>query len=252
MVASLDAGRAALLLSDAELGAAVMLLAAPDHPSLAEPSSQAAIDSLERAGIVADGQVRGFPARLLAIVAAPKLRITIEKFVAGEPAVEQAWATEREGVLGAVTRDGDIELTPVEPSLLPWAVSRAVGLGPRDCPHEEPIAIGAEPFGRAAEAIARHDGDAAEAALEDLDPQERDTLLGVLRERRLSWTATSAWTGMDGEQRVQSVAVLDAGVEGLWLSRHEGEPPATTVHLEPVRPSVVWERIAALMPSEDA
>ena len=250
MVASLDAGRAALVLSDEELGAAVMLLAVPEHPSLAEPSSRATVEALERAGIVVDGQVRGFPARLLAIVAAPRLRITVEKFVAGAPVVEQAWATEREGVLGAVTREGDIELTPVEPSLLPWAVSRAVGLGPRECPHEEPIDVGAEPFGQAAEAVARRDDDAAEAALEACEASA--TLLGVLRERRLSWTATSAWTGIDGEQRVQSVAVLDAGAEGLWLTRHEGEPPAATVHLEPVRPSVVWERIVALMPSEDA
>ena len=251
MVASLDTGRAALLLSDAELGAAVMLLAAPDHPSLAEPASRAALEALERAGIVADGRVQGYPARLLAIVAAPKLRVTVEKFVAGAPVLEQAWATEREGVLGALTRDGDIELTPVEPSLIPWAVSRAVGLGPRERPHDEPIAVAAEPFGQAAEALARGDLPAAEAALEVCDPDDRSTLLALLRERRLSWTATSAWTGMDGEPRVQSVAVLDAGVEGLWLTRHEGEPPATTVHLEPVRPSVVWDRIVALMPSED-
>ena len=144
MVADLDVSRSALLLSDEELGAAVMLLAAPEHPALAEPASVAAVESLERAGIVRDGRVNGYPARLLAIVAAPKLRVTIEKFVAEAPVVEQAWATEREGVLGDVTRDGRIE-----------------------------------------------------------------------------------------------------------LSRHEGEPPETVIHLEPVKPSLVWDRIVALMPSAE-
>ena len=38
-----------------------MLLAAPDHPSLADPGSQAAVAALERAGIVADGAVQGIP-----------------------------------------------------------------------------------------------------------------------------------------------------------------------------------------------
>jgi hypothetical protein len=46
MSARLDAARAALRLTDDELGAAVMLVAAPDHPSLAEPGSRASIESL--------------------------------------------------------------------------------------------------------------------------------------------------------------------------------------------------------------
>jgi hypothetical protein len=248
VVASLDVRRAALRVSDEELGVAVMLLAAPDHPSLADPGSQAAVAALERAGIVADGAVQGYPARLLAIVAAPKLRVTVETFVAGEPVIEQAWATEREGVLGAVVGDGEIELAPVEPSLLPWAIARSVGLGPREQVHEAPIAVPAEVLGRAADAVAAGDADAAAAALEGCAPEVAETLLAVLRERRSSWTATSAWMGEDGEQRVSSVAVLDGGAEGLWLSRHEGEAPDTVVHLDPVAPSVVWERIVALMP----
>ena len=48
-MASLDIPRAAVTLSDAELGAAVMLLAQPEHPLLAEPASQEAVASLEAA-----------------------------------------------------------------------------------------------------------------------------------------------------------------------------------------------------------
>jgi hypothetical protein len=251
VVADLDVSRSAVLLSDEELGAAVMLLAAPEHPALAEPASLAAVESLESAGIVRDGRVSGYPARLLAIVAAPKLRVTIEKFVAGAPVVEQAWATEREGVLGEVTRDGRIELTPVEPSLLPWAIARSVGLGPRAMVHSEPIVVGAEALGAAADAVASGDEAGARAALDGCEPHVVATLPKLLAERRLSWTATSTWTGSDGEQRLTSVAVVDGGVEGLWLSRHEGEPPDTLIHLEPVKPSVVWDRIVDLMPSAE-
>ncbi|HEX5621781.1 MAG TPA: hypothetical protein VFX51_25365, partial [Solirubrobacteraceae bacterium] len=96
------------------------------------------------------------------------------------------------------------------------------------------------------------DREGAAAALEALTGEDRDALLAVLRERRISWRASSVWTGADGEQRVGSLAVLDAGVEGLWLTRHEGTEPDTIVHLEPVPPSAVWDRVGALMPSPEA
>jgi EspG family len=248
MTARLDIPRAALRLNDDELGAAVMLLVAPDHPSLREPGSQAALESLTAAGIVVGGRIEGFPARLLAVVAAPKLRVTVESFVGAATVLEQAWATEREGVWGLAAPDGTIELSPVEPGLIPWAIARAVGLGPRAQPDGPPLRVPAVLLGAAAEQLA--DGGAA-AALEELDPDERERLLALLRERRLSWRASSVWSDRPDSQRISSVAVLDAGVEGLWLTRHEGEPPDTVVHLEPAAPSAVWDRVVALMPSPE-
>jgi hypothetical protein len=252
VVAQLDIPRAALRLDDAELGAAVMLVGAPDHPSLADPATRPALDSLTAAGIIQDGRITGFPARLLAVVAAPKLRVTVESFVGLQTVVEQGWATEREGVWGAVAGDGQVELAPIEPSLIPWAIARAVGLGPREQPARGPVVIPAEPLGIANERLAAGDGEGAAAALETLSGEDRDALLALLRERRISWRASSVWTGADGEPRVGSVAVLDAGVEGLWLTRHDGEEPDTIVHLEPVPPSAVWDRLTALMPSPEA
>lgn len=249
MTARLDIPRAALRLSDDELGAAIMLVVAPEHPSLAEPGSRASIESLESAGIVREGRIEGFPARLLAVVAGPKLRVSVESFVGRATVLEQAWATEREGVWGVAAADGTIELTPVEPGLIPWAVARAVGLGPRERPDGPPLSVPAELLGAAAEQLA--EGDVAAAAAE-LEPETRERLLALLRERRISWRATSVWSDLEGERHVSSVAVLDAGVEGLWLTRHEGEPPDTIVHLEPAAPSTVWDRVLALMPSPEA
>lgn len=248
MVARLDIPRAALRISDAELGVAVMLLVAPEHPSLAEASSRTALASLEDAGIAQDGRIEGFPARLLGVVAAPKLRVTVESFVGAAPVVEQGWATEREGVWGTVASDGQIELAPIEPGVMPWAVARAVGLGPRDLPAGGPLRLPAEALGRAANRLADRDEAGAGEALAELEPADRERLLALLRERRISWRASSAWTGQDGERRLASVAVLDAGVQGLWLTRHED----TIVNLDPVRPSAVWDRVVGLMPSPEA
>ncbi|MGA9763038.1 MAG: hypothetical protein WBQ14_11530, partial [Gaiellaceae bacterium] len=38
------------------------------------------------------------------------------------------------GVWGEPTRGSSKEFTPIEPSLIAWAISRAVGLGPRSEP----------------------------------------------------------------------------------------------------------------------
>jgi len=251
VVAKLDIPRAAMRLGDAQLGAAVMLLAEPDHPALADPATQASLAELESAGIVRDGKLEGFPARLLGVVAAPKLRIAVESFAGAETVLEQGWATEREGVWGSVASDGQLELAPIEPGLIPWAVARAVGLGPRETPEGPALAVTAEALGTAVGEVAEGDAERSQEALAELDPEARERLLALLRGRRVSWRATSTWTGQDGVQRLTSVAVLDAGAEGLWLSHHEGETPDTIVHLEPAAPSAVWDRVIGLMPSPE-
>lgn len=250
-MATLDIPRAALVLSDAELGAAVMLMAAPEQPLLAEPASQEAVGALREAGMLDEaGRPSGYPARLLATVAAPKLRVAVESYFAGQSRLEQAWATETEGVLGGVTVDGRIELSPVEPSLLPWAIARWVGFGPRAHGDREALDVPGVAFSSAEEALEAGDEDAARAALEGVAGGER--VLELLRLRRLSWRATSSWSDQAGDH-VASVAVLDAGTAGLWLPEPRGEDPATALlHLEPVAPSAVWERIVALMPHEGA
>ncbi len=56
------------------------------------------------------------------------------------------------------------------------------------------------------------------------------------------------WSDESEEQRVSSVAVLDGGEGGFWLTGHtDGDAP--TVQLEPVPPSTVWRRIEDLMPT---
>ena len=254
-MATLDVARTAVRLADDELGTAVMLVAAPDHDSLSDPGARAALDRLRAGGILTDGGLVGYVARLVAVVAAPKLRITVERFVGRETIVEQAWATEREGVLGAVCADGQIELSAVEPSLLPWAIARAVGLGPRErAAVARSLTIEADAFGGAAVRAATAPQD-ADALLRDgtrLDAAERAAVLAALVGRRSSWRATSVWTDARGERRLSSVAVLDGGEGGLWLTGHEGEGADAVVCLEPVAPSVVWRRIEDLMPHPDS
>ncbi len=254
-MAGLDVARTALVLTEEELAVAALLGAEPEHPSLAEPPAPEMIERLERAGIASGGRVSGYPARLLAVVAAPKLRVTVERFAAAETLVDRAWATERFGVWGEVTRERALELTPVEPGLLPWAISRAVGLGPRARPKlERPIALASSALDEAFERYAAGDREAAEATLEKsgLAPDERAAFLDLLRDRRLSWRASSIWTDSELGERLGSVAVIDAGSSGLWLVDHSDDPLDPMLSVTPIRPSQAWRRIVELMPAPAA
>jgi hypothetical protein len=72
---------------------------------------------------------------MMAVIGDPELRLMIERFAGGPPQYGPFAAIRDEfGVWAETTREGTTEFTPVEPSLLPWAVARAVGHGPRATP----------------------------------------------------------------------------------------------------------------------
>jgi hypothetical protein len=243
-MARLDLSRTALELDDAEFAAVGALLTG----SGAAP--KAAVEELERAGVLVDGRLEGYAARMMAVIAAPQLRLMIERFAAGPPQYGPFAAVRDEfGVWAEKTREGTTEFTPVEPSLVPWAVAKAVGLGPRaESDFEGTLELRASALQLALDRLAEMDGDSAARELElatDLEEIERKLLCSVLLERRLSWRAFST----SGDSLVASVAVIDGGESGLWLSEHlDPESADPLVVLTPTTSGDVWERIVALVP----
>ena len=212
--------------------------------------SKAAVEELERAGVLVDGQLEGYAARMMAVIADPQLRVMIERFAAGAPQYGPFAAVRDEfGVWAEKTREGTTEFTPVEPSLVPWAVATAVGLGPRPEPElGRTLELHASALQLALDRLAEQDVGSAGRELElatDLDEVERSLLCAILLQRRLSWRAFST----SGESLVASVAVIDGGEGGLWLSEHvDPESADPVVRLEPTTSGAVWERIVALVP----
>jgi len=252
-LATLDPSRTAIELTEEELGVATMLFATPDHPALEDPERRETVGALERAGIAADGRVGGYPSALLAVVAEPKLTLIVERFVTERTVLERAWSTELHAVWAAAAGDGAIELTPVEPTLLPWAIARAVGLGPRaSAPLDTRISLPSSALDQAYEELAVGHREAAESVLEqraELDAPERRAFLDLLRDRRSSWRASSRWRDEEHGEQVSEVAVIDGGRSGLWLREYDEDAIDPTVRLTPIPPSVAWKRIVALMPA---
>jgi hypothetical protein len=246
-LAVLDPSRTSVELSEEELRAAALLLDGGDTDAVA-------LEALETAGVVRNGAIVPYVASLLSVVAEPKLRIVVERYIAERVVLENVWATERLAVWGSEVRGGGTELRPVQPALLPWEIMRAVGLGPRERPvSETALRAPAATLERLEEMLAANEDRAAlEALLMDgsqLDEAQRSTLVDVMFDRRSAWRASSIWTEARGE-RMESVSVLDGGDSGLWLTTHELQDGAETiVVLEPVLPSTVWHRIVGLVPA---
>lgn len=242
-MATLDLSRPALRLDALELKAALDLLRDG-------PGAPTQLEALTAAGVVHKGELATVPRRLLEVVGEPKLRLVVERFVAEAPVIEEAWAVESQAVWGSVA-DGVLELTALEPGLLPWQVMRVVGLGPRgrvEAPHM--VSAAAEGLDGAWRTLIHEGQAAARQSLEDLDDQVRDRLLAILVEMRSSWRASSLWTGSDGEPREVTVTVVDGGRMGYWerLSREGGE----VVDLRALTPGAVWRRLSTLVPSAGA
>jgi len=152
------------------------------------------------------------------------------------------------------TPDGASEFTPIEPALIPRAVARAVGLEPRaETDFEGRLELPGAALQPAVDKLAKGDVEGADRKLArttSLDATERKVLCKLFLEHRLSWQVISVWRDAQGEQ-VGSVAVVDGGESGLWLSEHD--PPGsdddnTLVQLEPISAGALWERIVALVP----
>ncbi|MGA9763036.1 MAG: ESX secretion-associated protein EspG [Gaiellaceae bacterium] len=245
-MAHLDPSRTALELDDEELAAAGALLLMPDAKVLEKPEAREILERLEAAGISANRELQGYAARIVAVLAQPQLRVMVERFAA--ESVQRDFASVRGefGVWGEPTKNGN-EFTPIEPSLIAWAVSRAVGLGPRVEPGlSEPIELRSSVFQNVINHLAEVDVNAADAVLEaeGLDTDIRKAVVQLVLDRRLSWRVFSAWRNGMGAEEASAVAVIDGGESGLWFSeRLDIESSDPRIRLRPAKSSDVWERI---------
>jgi hypothetical protein len=256
-MARLDPSRTAVELDEDELAVVGLLLTDPDGKTLGKRKARAIVEELQRAGVLVDDHLEGYVARMMAVIGDPQLRVVIERFANEAPQVGPFAAVRDEfGVWCEKTRDGTTEFTPVEPGLVPWAVSRAVGLGPRAEPGTDvALELRGGVLQMVLDRLSKSDTEGADRELEQytsLDETERRLLIKLFLERRLSWRAFSVWQDDDGEPQSIGVSVVDGGESGLWLSdwpEYEPNPSEQTiVRLEPTSPSAVWDRVVGLVP----
>jgi hypothetical protein len=179
---------------------------------------------------LADPSIPAFARELLEVVADPQLRIMVRIFTAAAPLVHQVWATPRVAVVGAPAEPGRVELAALEPVMIPFALAHAVGLRRRPAPPDrQPIRVPV----------------AAYRAGQGGGPVPPE-LTAIVRRRRMSWRAMSAWRTTTGEPVTRTLHVTDAGPAGLWRLRVE-DP---NLLIEPTTARDVWRALAELLPGK--
>lgn len=248
MTVRLDTVRRRVVLDDAALAVACLLAVEPEHDALGRPGSREPRAALEAAGALLDGRPTDWLAALLEVVAKPNFRTSVELHAEGQLVVTAAaWGRGERLVLGQVA-DGGTELSALEPVHLPWIVAREVALRPYPEPRcNEPITVGVKQIEAAQLALDTGDAQRAAAALGDVAAEA----LPLLRDRNSSWRVTASFADDGGETVTRSLAALDAGPHGLYLTEavelQDGSP---AVRLEPANAEIVVEALLALFVPE--
>jgi len=194
--------------------------------------------ALRPTGAMPDGRLAPWADQLLTVVARPAMRLVVELF-AIERTESSIWATPALAVLGEPRPEGIIELSGVEPIMLPHLVAWLVGLRNRPRP-TEPAAITTSITELAKLEQAARSGAAPDTALARL-----------IAVRRFSWRITSVWVSPSGPHRGE-LHVVDGDTAGLWrihvADRKAADPVLT---FEPTSASAIWKAIVGLLPTSE-
>lgn len=186
------------------------------------------------AALPVPGDAPGWAAELLALIARPSLRAVVDVVSTGVSAT-QVWATPAGAAVGepaGPASDGRLDVSFVEPILIPLVMARAIGL------RRLPAPPGRVPLQISAAALA--------------DPSTGDD--GPLRHFRTSWRVSSVWAERSGRRIIGAVQGVDAGRAGHWLvhaERPESGAADATLVFEPVSAGDVWSRLLTLMPRKE-
>ncbi len=146
-----------------------------------------------------------------------------------------------------------VELTPLEPVGLPWAVLALVRLGPR--PRGAltgPVEVAVAALERAGRLLQSGGDGAADGARSllcagGLDPAAAAQVAALLEGQVATWRAASGWRDPGGEQRRRTGAFLDGGPAGI-VRASVVDDDGGTLRLEPATAPEAWQEILGLLP----
>jgi hypothetical protein len=246
-MARFDPSRGLLELNDDELGAASALVMVPDAKFLRKRKAREYLDRLEAAGVTVNRELQGNALPIVSVLAEPNIRMMVERFESGGTQRDFAAVKGEYGIWGEPTQNGN-EFRLIEPEHIAQAMSDAVGLGPRPEPSlSEPVGLHSSVLQNVLSRLGVGDLAEANAVLEaeSMDSEKRKVLIKLLRDRKLSWRASSVWKDGMGADRACVVAVMDGGESGLWISEHfDVASKSPSVRLSPTDPGAVLEQLA--------
>jgi hypothetical protein len=222
------------------------------------------------AGLIdADGQPVAALRPLLRVLSDADLLIDITTTAAGTATGHGAWLAGSDGVTAeGWPGDAECEYAPLEPAMLPWAISRIVGLRrnplPEVCQQAPTVLTEVRAPSRlvdgAIEAIVglgpRSQERAREAAVDvleqnaGLDADDRRTLITVVNEIRSTWSVTTRWRDGTGRTLTASLTVLDAGSVGYWQRQELDQADVSTMRIIRTSAADLWRALISVLPGQ--
>lgn len=239
MTPTFDAAAGRLRITDAHLSALIALAQGVPRAELHD-ADVTALDAAGLLGAAAPEAVR------LAVAGIDGAQVRLEVATRGPRGVlvHRVWVREGAATVVAQTRADLYDVLPLPPALVPAALARLLGLGPRGLVPGDPVEIDDDPVAELAggdlERAAAADAVAARA------PAGWAELLADVRAGSVRWHGLGAlWIGVDGEPTGRRFSVLDTP-HGFLEVAAAGD---RTV-LRPVRAGDVWVMLADLLPAD--
>lgn len=163
------------------------------------------------------------------------------------------WVGRRSATLLVDRPDGLQELAVVPVMLLPAAIARAVGFGPRPRHAGPPLRVATDLLDgvvspdrdRRADAVTRFpDAVTLAPTLGAAAGDPRTVATALLAGLRGYWEAVMSWDPADGAVGRRECRVIDTDT-GMWLV----EPTGGHATLRPVSPTALWRAVIQLLPS---
>ncbi|MBF9128970.1 hypothetical protein I0C86_08230 [Plantactinospora sp. S1510] len=249
-MAEADPVRRRLRLTDIEVAAVTTVGARDDDP--AGGSRRLLAEALTTAGVLHGGVLAGWVDRLLTVVSRPSLRVAVEVVTSGR-VVYPIWATPRAAVVGEPAGDGAVDLSMVDPMMIPFVLAQTVDLrrGPPP-PDRPPIRVGGDLLAIVERRLVSGEEPAVLRRLlsaDGLSDGDAAVMVDVVQRRRASWRASSVWADESGRHGTEGPHVLDAGDAGLWIVTIERSGPADATQVfTPTAATAVWAELLALLP----
>src|SRR5690242_13446580 len=117
-----------LRLSPAGLATAVLFLPGPLGTDRLGQALRHEVDELEARGVVRNGVLAPWAARLLMLVLAPDLHVEVVVVTSSGMVATQVWGRPDAALIGRINRRGWVDLDPIEPESLAFTLRDTVGL----------------------------------------------------------------------------------------------------------------------------
>lgn len=187
-----------------------------------------ALQHLEAADLVRDGELHPMADAIFELVAEPGLVLSVERMRIGSVAASTIWARPVGAVIGSRVENGVFELKLAAAALLPFHIFQLIHLRPLPKAPQFACTLGAETMLTVESHINEGDTSSATALLDQSGVAAPSLVAAALAARVASWRVHSMWS-TNGDPQTAEASGMDCGPSGNVLVTVGADEPTMTL-----------------------